>query len=216
MRAEPSLATTRAVRRCGAMSVDQKLPVPVSARARHRDGGRLPAGCGLRPGCGVERGALCGQRRERGAVLRHAERPLSRNLGRKEAFEMLVTGEFISAQEARKGTGQPGGPARRTRRGRRDAGGQHRCQAPPGARFGQGPVLPPAGNRHRGRAGRRQPDHGLQHDGRERAGRRSGLHREAPARLEALEARCRAAASFAADAPSGTPSGRPGCGCFAG
>jgi enoyl-CoA hydratase/carnithine racemase len=84
------------------MMTIQKLPVPVIARVQ---GIATAAGCQLVAMCdlavasrdakfavsGVNLGLFCSTP---GVAL-------SRNLGRKAAFEMLVTGEFISAEQAR-------------------------------------------------------------------------------------------------------------------
>ncbi|WP_418321027.1 enoyl-CoA hydratase [Piscinibacter sakaiensis] len=103
MRAEPSTAYYRELfARCGRMMMAiQQLPVPVIAKVQ---GVATAAGCQLVATCdlavaskqarfavsGVNLGLFCSTP----AVA------LSRNLGRKAAFEMLVTGDFISADEA--------------------------------------------------------------------------------------------------------------------
>jgi len=104
MRAEPSLGYyERLFARCGRMMMAiQKLPVPVIARVH---GIATAAGCQLVAMCdlavasrdakfavsGINVGLFCST----------PSVALSRNLSRKAAFEMLVTGEFISAEEAR-------------------------------------------------------------------------------------------------------------------
>ena len=104
MRAEPSAAYYRALfDRCGqVMLAIQALPVPVIARVQ---GTATAAGCQLVAMCdlavaadkarfavsGVNLGLFCSTP----AVA------LSRNIGRKAAFEMLVTGAFIDAESAR-------------------------------------------------------------------------------------------------------------------
>jgi enoyl-CoA hydratase/carnithine racemase len=104
MRAEPSLAYyERLFAQCaGVMLAIQRLPVPVIARVH---GVATAAGCQLVAMCdlavaarearfavsGVNLGLFCSTP----AVA------LSRNLPRKFAFEMLVGGDFISADEAR-------------------------------------------------------------------------------------------------------------------
>lgn len=104
MRAEPSQAYYEQLfAQCGRMMMTiQKLPVPVIARVQ---GIATAAGCQLVAMCdlavasrdakfavsGVNLGLFCSTP---GVAL-------SRNLGRKSAFEMLVTGEFISAEQAR-------------------------------------------------------------------------------------------------------------------
>lgn len=103
MRAAPSLDYyQRLFGQCGQMMLSlQRLPVPVIARVQ---GMATAAGCQLVAMCdlavaaetarfatsGVNYGLFCSTP----AVA------LSRNLGRKAAFEMLVTGAFISAAEA--------------------------------------------------------------------------------------------------------------------
>lgn len=103
MRAAPSLAYYQTLfERCSRMMQSlQALPVPVIARVQ---GIATAAGCQLVGMCdlavaadtarfatsGVNYGLFCATP---GVAL-------SRNLGRKAAFEMLVTGEFISAQQA--------------------------------------------------------------------------------------------------------------------
>jgi enoyl-CoA hydratase/carnithine racemase len=103
MRAEPSQAYyERLFEQCGRMMMSiQRLPVPVLARVQ---GIATAAGCQLVAMCdlavassdakfavsGVNLGLFCAT----------PSVPLSRNLGRKAAFEMLVTGDFISADEA--------------------------------------------------------------------------------------------------------------------
>ena len=104
MRAEPSQAYyERLFAQCGRMMMTiQKLPVPVVARVQ---GIATAAGCQLVAMCdlavaargtkfavsGVNLGLFCST----------PSVALSRNLPRKAAFEMLVTGDFIDADEAR-------------------------------------------------------------------------------------------------------------------
>lgn len=104
MRAEPSLAYyERLFAQCARMMLTiQQLPVPVIARVH---GIATAAGCQLVATCdlavaareakfavsGVNLGLFCAT----------PSVALSRNLGRKAAFEMLVTGNFISAEQAR-------------------------------------------------------------------------------------------------------------------
>ena len=104
MRAEPSLAYYRSLfERCTeVMLAVQRLPVPVIARVQ---GIATAAGCQLVAMCdlavasrdakfavsGVNLGLFCST----------PSVALSRNVSRKDAFEMLVTGGFISADEAR-------------------------------------------------------------------------------------------------------------------
>lgn len=103
MRAAPSRAYyERLFAQCGHMMMSiQRLPVPVVARVQ---GIATAAGCQLVAQCdlavassdakfavsGVNLGLFCAT----------PSVPLGRNLSRKAAFEMLVTGDFISADEA--------------------------------------------------------------------------------------------------------------------
>jgi enoyl-CoA hydratase/carnithine racemase len=103
MRAAPSLNYYQTLfKQCGrVMMAIQHLPVPVIARVQ---GIATAAGCQLVAMCdlavassnakfavsGVNLGLFCAT----------PSVALSRNLGRKAAFEMLVTGEFISAEQA--------------------------------------------------------------------------------------------------------------------
>lgn len=104
MRAEPSQGYyERLFAQCARMMLTvQSLPVPVIARVH---GIATAAGCQLVAMCdlavaareakfavsGVNLGLFCST----------PSVALSRNLGRKAAFEMLVTGQFIGAEEAR-------------------------------------------------------------------------------------------------------------------
>jgi len=104
MRAEPSLDYyERLFAQCGRMMMSiQKLPVPVIARVH---GIATAAGCQLVAMCDLAvasrdaRFAVSGI--TVGLFCSTPSVALSRNLSRKAAFEMLVTGEFISADEAR-------------------------------------------------------------------------------------------------------------------
>ena len=163
----------------------QHLPVPVIARVH---GLATAAGCQLVAMCdlavashdarfavsGVNVGLFCATP---GVAL-------SRNLPRKAAFEMLVTGDFVSAEEARV------------------LGLVNRVAAPealddevealvasivakPGVAVAMGKALfyrQIEVGIESAYAGRRRDD-GLQHDGSKRARGRPGLHREAPAQL---------------------------------
>ncbi|MET3459464.1 enoyl-CoA hydratase [Variovorax atrisoli] len=104
MRAAPSLDYYEQLfERCGAMMLSiQKLPVPVIARVHGiatAAGCQLVAVCDLAVASSDARFAVSGV--NVGLFCATPSVTLSRNLGRKQAFEMLVTGEFISAQEAR-------------------------------------------------------------------------------------------------------------------
>ena len=103
MRTKPSLAYYQGLfKQCARLMMSiQNLPVPVIARVH---GVATAAGCQLVAMCdlavaastarfavsGINLGLFCGTP---GVAL-------SRNVGRKAAFEMLMTGEFIDAQQA--------------------------------------------------------------------------------------------------------------------
>ena len=104
MRAQPSLAYyEKLFAQCGRMMMTvQRLPVPVIARVQ---GIATAAGCQLVAMCDLAvasrdaRFAVSGV--NLGLFCSTPSVALSRNLPRKAAFEMLVTGEFISAEQAR-------------------------------------------------------------------------------------------------------------------
>ena len=104
MRAEPSLGYyERLFALCGRMMMTvQKLPVPVIARVHGiatAAGCQLVAMCDLAVAARNARFAVSGI--NVGLFCSTPSVALSRNLSRKAAFEMLVTGEFVSADEAR-------------------------------------------------------------------------------------------------------------------
>lgn len=104
MRAEPSLAYyQRLFGQCSRMMLAlQQLPIPVVARVQGvatAAGCQLVAMCDLAVAASTARFAVSGV--NLGLFCATPSVPLSRNLGRKQAFEMLVTGEFISADAAR-------------------------------------------------------------------------------------------------------------------
>src|SRR5512137_930765 len=104
MRAEPSLGYyERLFAQCGRMMMTiQKLPVPVIARVHGiatAAGCQLVAMCDLAVAARDARFAVSGI--NVGLFCSTPSVALSRNLSRKAAFEMLVTGEFIGAEEAR-------------------------------------------------------------------------------------------------------------------
>lgn len=104
MRAEPSLPYYEALfARCARMMLSiQRLPVPVIARVQGiatAAGCQLVAACDLAVAVDSARFAVSGV--NLGLFCSSPSVPLSRNVARKPAFEMLVTGEFISAEEAR-------------------------------------------------------------------------------------------------------------------
>ena len=104
MRAEPSQAYYEALfAQCArVMLTIQRLPVPVIARVHGiatAAGCQLVAACDLAVAADTARFAVSGV--NLGLFCSSPSVALSRNLGRKAAFEMLVTGAFISAEEAR-------------------------------------------------------------------------------------------------------------------
>jgi enoyl-CoA hydratase/carnithine racemase len=103
MRAEPSLDHYRRLfAQCGSVMMSmQRLPVPVIARVQGiatAAGCQLVAMCDLAVAASDARFAVSGV--NLGLFCSTPGVALSRNLQRKAAFEMLVTGEFISAAQA--------------------------------------------------------------------------------------------------------------------
>ena len=104
MRAAPSQAYYEALfAQCGRMMLAiQHLPVPVIAQVQGiatAAGCQLVAMCDLAVAASDARFAVSGV--NLGLFCATPSVALSRNLGRKAAFEMLVTGAFISADDAR-------------------------------------------------------------------------------------------------------------------
>jgi enoyl-CoA hydratase/carnithine racemase len=104
MRAEPSLDYyQRLFAQCTRMMLTiQRLPVPVIARVQGiatAAGCQLVAQCDLAVAARSARFAVSGV--NLGLFCSTPSVALSRNVTRKQAFEMLVTGGFISADEAR-------------------------------------------------------------------------------------------------------------------
>ena len=104
MRAAPSKEYyERLFAQCGRMMLSlQALPVPVIAQVQGiatAAGCQLVAMCDLAVASAESRFAVSGV--NLGLFCATPSVALSRNLGRKAAFEMLVTGAFISAEEAR-------------------------------------------------------------------------------------------------------------------
>ena len=104
MRAEPSQrAFEKLFARCSRMMLAiQRLPVPVIARVQGiatAAGCQLVAACDLAVAASTARFAVSGV--NFGLFCSTPSVALSRNIGRKAAFEMLVTGDLISADEAR-------------------------------------------------------------------------------------------------------------------
>jgi enoyl-CoA hydratase/carnithine racemase len=103
MRAEPSLSYYQTLfDQCARVMLSiQRLPVPVIARVQGlatAAGCQLVAMCDLAVAASTARFAVSGV--NLGLFCSTPSVALSRNLGRKAAFEMLVTGEFIDAQQA--------------------------------------------------------------------------------------------------------------------
>jgi enoyl-CoA hydratase/carnithine racemase len=103
MRAQPSLDYYQALfAQCGALMLSiQRLPVPVIARVQGlatAAGCQLVAMCDLAVAAHDARFAVSGV--NLGLFCATPSVALSRNLLRKPAFEMLVTGEFIDASQA--------------------------------------------------------------------------------------------------------------------
>ena len=104
MRAQPSLDYYRRLfARCSQMMLTiQRMPQPVIARVHGiatAAGCQLVAMCDLAVAASDARFAVSGV--NYGLFCATPSVPLSRNVSRKAAFEMLVTGEFIDAQTAR-------------------------------------------------------------------------------------------------------------------
>lgn len=103
MRAQPALDYYQTLfRQCNrVMMTIQKLPVPVIARVQ---GMATAAGCQLVAMCDLAVAASSAKFAVSGInVGLFCATPsvaLTRNLGRKAAFEMLITGEFITAEQA--------------------------------------------------------------------------------------------------------------------
>lgn len=103
MRAEPSQQYYRRLfAQCSRMMLSlTRLPVPVIARVQGiatAAGCQLVAQCDLAVASSDARFAVSGV--NLGLFCSTPGVPLSRNVSRKRAFEMLVTGDFIDAQEA--------------------------------------------------------------------------------------------------------------------
>ena len=104
MRAEPSQrGFEKLFARCSRLMLAiQRLPVPVIARVQGiatAAGCQLVAACDLAVAANTARFAVSGV--NLGLFCSTPSVALSRNVGRKAAFEMLVTGDFISAEEAK-------------------------------------------------------------------------------------------------------------------
>ena len=187
MRAEPSLGYyQRLFALCGRMMLAvQKLPVPVIARVHGiatAAGCQLVAMCDLAVAARDARFAVSGV--NLGLFCSTPSVALTRNLARKAAFEMLVTGDFIGADEA-----QAKGLVNRVADAERlDAEVEAlvaQIVAKPRVALAMGKELfyrqlEKGIEAAYADAG----DDGLQHDGAQRSGRRAGLHRQAAAQLE--------------------------------
>ena len=104
MRAQPSLEYyQRLFAQCTRMMLTvRRLPLPVIARVQGTAtaaGCQLVAQCDLAVASSAARFAVSGV--SLGLFCSTPSVPLSRNISSKEAFEMLVTGEFIDAREAK-------------------------------------------------------------------------------------------------------------------
>lgn len=104
MRAEPALGYyERLFAQCGRMMMSlQRMPVPVIARVHGiatAAGCQLVAMCDLAVAASDARFAVSGV--NLGLFCSTPSVALARNVGRKAAFEMLVTGDFIDAAQAR-------------------------------------------------------------------------------------------------------------------
>jgi enoyl-CoA hydratase/carnithine racemase len=104
MRAAPSLDYYQALfTRCAKMMLTiQRMPQPVIARVHGlatAAGCQLVAMCDLAVAADIARFAVSGV--NLGLFCATPSVPLSRNVSRKSAFEMLVTGDFIDATKAR-------------------------------------------------------------------------------------------------------------------
>jgi enoyl-CoA hydratase/carnithine racemase len=104
MRSQPSLGYyERLFAQCAQMMLAiQKLPVPVIAKVQGiatAAGCQLVAQCDLAIAVDSARFAVSGV--NLGLFCSAPSVALSRNVSRKQAFEMLVTGDFIDAQEAK-------------------------------------------------------------------------------------------------------------------
>jgi enoyl-CoA hydratase/carnithine racemase len=103
MRAQPTLPYYRDLfKRCSRLMLGlMRLPVPVIARVQGiatAAGCQLVAQCDLAVASSAARFAVSGV--NLGLFCSTPSVPLSRNLSRKQAFEMLVTGDTIDAQQA--------------------------------------------------------------------------------------------------------------------
>jgi enoyl-CoA hydratase/carnithine racemase len=178
MRASPSIDYyEKLFAQCGRMMMSiQRLPVPMIARVQ---GIATAAGCQLVAMCDLAvasrdaRFAVSGI--NVGLFCSTPSVALSRNVPRKAAFEMLVTGDFVSAEQALA------------------KGLVNRCD-------GQSVVLPPARDGNRRGLRRRRPHDGLQHDGCVRTRWRAGVHRQ-----ETLGLRERLPSAHDADHPLSRP-----------
>jgi enoyl-CoA hydratase/carnithine racemase len=104
MRTQPSHEYYQSLfAQCSAVMLSiTRLPVPVIARVQGiatAAGCQLVAQCDLAVAASTARFAVSGV--NLGLFCSTPGVPLARNLSRKQAFEMLVTGDFISAEEAR-------------------------------------------------------------------------------------------------------------------
>ena len=191
MKAKPSIDYYRRLfAQCAQLMLTlQRLPVPVIARVHGiatAAGCQLVAMCDLAVAAADARFAVSGI--NVGLFCSTPGVALSRNVGRKEAFEMLVTGDFIDAA-----TAQARGLVNRVVAADQLDAEVDRLAASivakPKSALALGKELfyrqIETGIEAAYQTGR--PDDGLQHDRRRRAGRRAGLHGEAQADLGAVK-----------------------------
>ena len=186
MRAAPELGYyQRLFALCGRMMMTiQQLPVPVIARVHGiatAAGCQLVAMCDLAVAAREARFAVSGI--NAGLFCSTPSVALSRNVPRKLAFRCWSPATHRRRGGACARPGEPSGRCRPARRRGRGTGREHRRQAGRVDRPRQGAVLPATGAGHPSGLRTGGGDHGLQHDGRAGAGRRTGLHREAAAPL---------------------------------
>ena len=168
MRANPDKGWMQALfRQCGKLMLTiTQMPQPVIARVHGiatAAGCQLVSMCDLAVAADVAKFAVSGI--NVGLFCSTPAVGLARNLGRKAALEMLLTGEFIDALEAKsQGPGQPRRPGRRARRRGRAARRLHPRQERRRRAHRQGHVLRATGNGPRRCLRLRQRGDGLQHD----------------------------------------------------
>jgi enoyl-CoA hydratase/carnithine racemase len=175
-------------KQCGRMMMTLvEMPQPVIARVH---GIATAAGCQLVAMCDL---AVAAQEAKfavsginLGLFCSTPSVALGRAMGRKQAMEMLLTGEFIDAAEAqRRGLINRVVAARSARCRSEEAERFDHCQIRRGGGHGQADVLSADGNGPGRRLSAGIRDHGLQHDGRGRRRRHRCLHGKAQTGMEA-------------------------------